>query len=306
MTKNSDSGLRRPRRRHGRPSGPCRGVLGYLAVALVILIGASPSTGSVIGAAATAGPRLLDRLSFELYSSRNFPPLHDQLKTLSALGFQAVEFQADAVTDIPAMKAMLAEFGLASPIGHFDLGRMRNDLGGSETIARGFGMTAMVLAWLPVDERPRTRDGWTSFGQELERMALSSKQAGLELVWHNHDYEFSPLPDGSRPLELIFAAAPDLQWEPDIGWITRAGEDPLPWLRRYRERVRAVHVKDVALPGMADDEDGWADVGYGIVDWQRLLPFFASTDKAPLIIEHDQPRDYARFARRSRDTIANW
>ncbi len=274
--------------------------------AIAVVISLAMMLAPAVSVAEDGPRRLLDRLSFELYSSRNFPPLRGQLQTLSGLGFRSVEFQADAVDDIPAMKAMLFEFKLSAPAGHFDLARMRKDLAGSAKIAHAFGMTTIVLAWLPPEDRPKTGTAWTAFGYELERMASAAKRDGLTLAWHNHDYEFPPLADGSRPLDLIFAAAPDLGWEPDIGWITRAGEDPLPWLTRYRDRIRAMHIKDVAAAGAAKDEDGWADVGYGVVDWKRLIPLLQSVSPAPLIIEHDLPNDYARFARRSRDTVAAW
>ena len=47
----------------------------------------------------------------------------------------------------------------------------------------------------------------------------------------------------------------------------RGGADPLEWMRPYGNRITAVHVKDIAPAGESADEDGWADVGHGTVDW---------------------------------------
>ncbi len=126
----------------------------------------------------------------------------------------------------------------------------------------------------------------------------------MRLAWHNHDFEMRPLPDGKIPLDLILAAAPDVLWEADIGWIVRAGGDPLPWLERYRDRIKAVHIKDVAPSGKNKEEDGWADVGNGEIDWKRLVPALRSAEI--MIVEHDNPGDFERFARRSREAIAKW
>ena len=73
-----------------------------------------------------------------------------------------------------------------------------------------------------------------------------------------------------------------------------------------KDRIKAVHIKDVAPRGTNLDEDGWADVGFGIIDWHRLLPALRATNAESFIVEHDNPKDFLRFARRSRETIASW
>jgi sugar phosphate isomerase/epimerase len=247
-----------------------------------------------------------DRLGFQLYSARKFPPVEAQLRELASLGYRYVEFQADAVPDPLAMRVVLAESGLSSPSGHFDINKVRQNLGKEVSIAQIFDIHTLVLAWLPPETRPVDSRGWDTFGRELNNIADRLSDKGLALAWHNHDYELAVLPDGSVPLEHILAAAPGLFWEPDIGWITRAGRDPLPWLSRYRDRIRFVHLKDVAQTAHNANEDGWADVGYGVVNWKRLLPALAATNAELFIIEHDNPSDYVRFARRSRDVISRW
>jgi sugar phosphate isomerase/epimerase len=49
---------------------------------------------------------------------------------------------------------------------------------------------------------------------------------GLKLAWHNHDFEYQRLPDGSRPIDHLIGAA-GVFFEPDIGWIVRAGTDTM-------------------------------------------------------------------------------
>ena len=50
----------------------------------------------------------------------------------------------------------------------------------------------------------------------------------------------------------------------------RGGADPLDWIDRYGARIVAVHVKDIAPAGECADEDGWADVGHGTIDWPAI------------------------------------
>ncbi len=255
---------------------------------------------STISAAAT----VLDRLGFQMYSARNFPPLETQLSTLGELGYRYIEFSPLA-EDPAIMRPLMEQNHLRALTGHFDLAALRADLPAAIDRAKAFGIATMVVSWLPPDQRPADAVGWTALGEEVEHLAEAAEAAGLALAWHTHDFEFAPLPDGSRPLDRLFAAAPHLGWQPDIGWIVRAGEDPVAWLQRYRARIRTAHLKDVAAPGIST-EGGWADIGYGIVPWDKVLPLLAETEAMPLLVEHDEPDDYIRFASRSRESLIAW
>jgi len=118
-------------------------------------------------------------------------------------------------------------------------------------------------------------------------------QGGLGFGWHNHDFEFVKTADGAIPQEEIFSAAPDIGWEADIAWIVRGGADPLDWIARHGKRITAVHVKDIAPTGQNADEDGWADVGHGTVDWKTIWKALKSTPAKVFIMEHDKPKDHA-------------
>jgi predicted dehydrogenase/sugar phosphate isomerase/epimerase len=229
----------------------------------------------------------VDRLSFQLYSARKFPPIERQLATLAGLGYQKVEPFAGLYDEADTLKSALDKNGMAAPSSHIGIDMMRADFDGAVAIAKRFGVGIVVLPYLQAPERPKDSTGWTAFGKELQGYATKLKQKGLRLAWHNHDFEMQALGDGKVPMDLILAAAPDLLWEADIGWIVRAGADPLPWLQRYRDRVKVVHLKDVAPSGGNQDEDGWADVGQGSIDWKRLVPALASAEL--LIVEHDNP-----------------
>ena len=54
------------------------------------------------------------------------------------------------------------------------------------------------------------------------------------------------------------------------------------------------------------DEDGWADVGHGALDWPPILAAINAAGMRTFIVEHDKPSDAERFARRSYETISGW
>jgi sugar phosphate isomerase/epimerase len=248
----------------------------------------------------------LDRLSFQLYSARKFPPLDAQLATLAGLGFANVEPYGGLLADHDALKAGLARHGLKAPSTHVALERLRSDRDGVARQARELGIRLVIVPAIPPEARPTDAQGWRRLGEELGGIQQALAKEGLAFAWHNHDFEFRPLADGSYPLDLMLEAAPGLAWEADIGWIHVAGEDPVHWLEKYRDRVKAVHIKDTAPPGEKANEDGWADIGSGTIDWKGLLPALEATGADLLVLEHDNPADYEGFARRSRAAMAAW
>ncbi len=252
-------------------------------------------------------------LSFQLYSARKFP-LGSTLKTLADLGYKYVEgYGGLDVTsasglgglyaDIPLLKQQLDEAGLAMPTAHVSLDLLEQPdraLGIAET----FGLKVMMCPWISPDQRSTERAGWQRFGERLARIAGPYSKAGITFGYHNHDFEFQPLSDGSYPMDVLLDAAPSLYTEADIAWIARGGADPFPWLEKYGQRIIAVHVKDLAQAGQNTDEDGWADVGHGTLPWKNLLETVKSKTAARYFVaEHDNPSDVERFARRSIDAV---
>ncbi|MGO8658655.1 sugar phosphate isomerase/epimerase, partial [Rhizobium ruizarguesonis] len=78
---------------------------------------------------------------------------------------------------------------------------------------------------------------------------------GLKVAWHNHDFEFFALADGSRPIDHIFDGGGDAVWfEIDCGWITRAGADPAAELKRFADRIIAIQMKDMAPKGTVTED----------------------------------------------------
>jgi sugar phosphate isomerase/epimerase len=248
----------------------------------------------------------VSRVSFQLYSARNFPPLDAQLATLHRLGYAEVEPFDGLYADAEGLAALLKKHHLTAPTGHFGLQFLESDFDGAVKIAKLLGIRLVVVPYLAPDERPKDTAGWKQFGTRLSAVCEKLGTQGLDFAWHNHDFEFFKLPDGSVPLEHILGADPAVKWEADIGWIVRANEDVLKWLARYTGRVAALHVKDIAPKAEPIIEDGWADVGHGTLDWAKLIPAGLKAGAKVLIMEHDNPSDFERFARRSIETAKNW
>jgi sugar phosphate isomerase/epimerase len=243
-------------------------------------------------------------LGFQLYSARDYPPFSDVFAKVAKAGYKEVEgygamyAELDAA-GLKAMRADLDQNGLTMPTGHFGLDMLEGDPDRALDIAGTLGIEAIYAPYLMPDQRPSDAQGWHDFGVRLEKAGKPFKNAGLDFGWHNHDFEFIALADGSLPMEQIFAGGPSLSWEADLAWVARGGADPFEWIKTFGPRITAVHVKDIAPAGENSDEGGWADVGHGTIDWAGLMQALKATAARHYVVEHDNPNDLDRVVTRS-------
>jgi sugar phosphate isomerase/epimerase len=236
---------------------------------------------------------------YQLYSSRNFPPLADTLAMLAQAGYTAVEGYGGLYDDAAGLAAMLRANHLKMPTGHFGMDMLEHEVSHALTVATTLGMERIYCPYIMPDDRPTDAKGWHDLGARLDRIGKPYRDAGFGFGWHNHDFEFVALPDGTIPQDAMFDGGPGLEWEMDVAWVIRGGADPLKWIKKYDKRITSAHVKDIAPAGQNKDEDGWSDVGHGTVDWKGLMSALRGIGCTHFIMEHDNPADHHRFATRS-------
>ncbi len=240
--------------------------------------------------------------SFQLYSARNFPPLADTLKLLKAAGYASVEGYGALYADeakVAELADALAKTGLTMPTGHFGLDMLEDDPERVLGIAKALKIETIYCPYLMPADRPTTGAEWLAFGQRLQEAGQPYRDAGLGFGWHNHDFEFVRTADGAIPQVAIFEGGPDLEWEADLAWVVRGGADPLEYVTTFGKRLTSVHMKDLAPAGENKEEDGWADLGHGTIDWPALMTALRRTGCKYFVLEHDNPSDLARYAERS-------
>jgi sugar phosphate isomerase/epimerase len=244
--------------------------------------------------------------SYQLYSARNEASLEDTLRTLKQLGYAQVEGWGGQFEDPAALAQSLQNAGLVMPTAHMGFQQLQ-DTAASLEIADTVGINTVFCPAPPsADYREGTGD-WRQLAADLGKIADAFKAAGKGFGYHNHHWEFVKLDGGKTPMELILEASPNVQWEMDLAWVVKAGEDPVAWMDKLGGRITAIHVKDIAPAGQNVDEDGWADVGQGTLDWQKLLGDAKAKTKAQYyVMEHDKPSDAIRFAKRSIAAVKQW
>lgn len=243
------------------------------------------------------------RYSLQLYTARNHPPLNAAIGMIAKLGYREVEGFGGVYGEPAKLRAVMDKNDIAMPTGHFSLDMLENEKKKVLAIASALGINKLIAPYLLPDDRPTSAKGWKDFGKRLGALATTYRAEGYPLAWHNHDFEYHKLKDGLTPHELIFGAAPLLDWEIDVAWIVRGKSDPLKWIKAYAGAITSVHIKDIAKKGENVDEDGWADVGHGTVDWAKIMDALKPTRCVHFILEHDNPSDLERFCKRSMATV---
>ena len=245
------------------------------------------------------------KIAVQIYSLREVGHFDAQLAMARNAGFEWVETVATHGLSPAEFTAKLAAHGLGVSSMHVSLAALESD---RDTIIEACKLSACPLAvmpWLPMGERPATPSGWTALGQRLGAHGDRFRAAGLQLAYHNHDFEFLAY-QGKAALEWLFDATTPAQlaWEADLGWVARAGADPQHWLARFADRLAAVHAKDIAPDGTAVDEDGWTALGQGILPWADLLARLKTTVDT-VVFEHDHPADHLATLRTSHAYLAH-
>ncbi len=188
------------------------------------------------------------------------------LARLAAMGVRDV--QISGIGDIPAetQRDILNRHGISVCVTHKGIDRMRADLMGLIAEHKTIGCDALGLGSCPGECRENA-EALRGFIRETAAFAKTLAENGMTFNYHNHDFEFKPLPgyDGSIMDLLLAETDPEtFHFIPDVAWIHYAGYDPVEILGRMAGRVKVMHFKDYIL-----DENGerrFCSLGRGRVD----------------------------------------
>lgn len=248
----------------------------------------------------------MTKFSYQLYSSRNFPPLSDTLTMLAECGYAEVEGYGALMSNednVRMLEEGLASTGLTMPTAHFNLDQVKGAPDAVMKTARRLGIRTIVVPYVAPEQRPVDAASWAAFGRNVAEAGKPFSDAGFTFAWHNHDFEFEKLDESVLPIDLILGAGDHMKLEFDLAWAAVAGIDPRTAIDTYADRIVAAHIKDIAPAGENTGEDGWADVGHGTMDWPDLYAALKALNVPSMIMEHDNPSDHHRFATRSLETV---
>jgi len=126
--------------------------------------------------------------------------------------------------------------------------------------------------------KPVPFENFKQAGATFNQWGSKIHASGLQLAYHNHDYEFR-LYDGKPAYDTLIAETdPKLvAFEMDVFWVKRGGQDPVAYLKRHPDRFQVLHLKDMrAGTPVGDFAVGTSDeasviLGTGIIDFPPIL-----------------------------------
>ena len=121
----------------------------------------------------------------------------------------------------------------------------------------------------------------------LNTIGEKCRAQGLQLLYHNHDFEYEKNKEGIVPIDyLLEHCNPDyVNFQMDLFWVTKAGADPVAYFKKYPGRFLSWHVKDM------DEEGNFAPVGTGTIDFQRILGERETSGMKYYLVEQDRTFD---------------
>ena len=242
-------------------------------------------------------------LAVQLYTLRHLSDdTKELIKVAADAGYAGVEGGYSPDMDAEAIKKVLDETDVKMVSAHVMLDVLENNLNEAVAFQKTLGNDVMVIPWISDAHYSDNAESWQKLGERFNKIAQQVKAEGMTLLYHNHSFEFGEY-GGKLGLEHLLDSAPDVGLELDLGWCQEGGVDPLPLLKKYAGRVTRVHVKDRAPQGENTDQDGWADVGHGVIDWPPLLKAAQDAWAEWFVVEHDKPADPVETIKRSFDYL---
>ena len=222
-----------------------------------------------------AGAAAHRSLGAQLYTVRNEAErdLPSVLEAIHKIGYREVETYWNVYTHPAAeLRSMIADQGLRVPSGHFDYAGLESKIEYAKTL----GVDYMICPMLP-ENMWYTLDGFKRAADQLNIWGEKVRQAGMQLGFHNHNYEFRRFGDTTGFETMTKIADPKLVClEMDCYWMVEAGEDPLRMFERYGNRIQLLHLKD-RKPGFPTSQvkdaaaEHFTEVGSGTINWKPIL-----------------------------------
>ena len=245
-------------------------------------------------------------VAVQVYSVRDDAgaDLRGTLKAIKEMGYDGVEFAGLYGRSPAEIKKMCEEIGLVPVSAHVPYVDMVADAEGVLKQYAEIGCKFVAVPYLMPEHRPDS-DQFPTVVENIGKIGKVAKQLGIQLLYHNHDFEFMKI-DGKYALEVLYDTVPAdlLQTELDTCWVNVGGEEPAAYVRKFAGRAPVVHLKDFygeksedmyeligiekktpARPGNFE----FRPVGSGLQDFPAILAAAEDAGAQWVVVEQDAP-----------------
>ena len=227
--------------------------------------------------------------------------LEGTLRQVYAAGFRELEFAGFYDKTAAEIGALVKGIGFTPVSTHHGAADIAKK--GDQIIAdaRTLGLRYIVCSSpgvspekekLPWEERMKAvnLDDWKWNAELFNKFGKQVSAAGMKFGYHNHTPEFK-MYEGKTAFEHLFGMTDPqhVHIELDVGWVTVAQQDPLAILNKYKDRVIALHVKDVGKRESADKDPTSVALGEGVIDYRKIIGTAKKNGTKAFFYEQEAP-----------------
>ncbi len=259
------------------------------------------NTGLALGGLALAPSFAFDfkrkAIGIQLWTLRDTLPkdMKNVLAQVGKTGFSEVEtfgFSVDKGffgTSVKDFKSMLGDNGLKASSNHFDFnGIIKN--GSTDGIqsyvdaANELGSEYITIPYIVNELRGTTGDDYKKLAALINKIGVICKNGGVKLAYHNHEFEFTKF-GNTNGYEILLSEtdASTVDFEMDLYWVVRSGNDPLQLFEKYPGRFTMWHVKDMDLA----NPDLNTEIGQGKIDFKAIFKKAERAGMKRFFLEHE-------------------
>lgn len=108
------------------------------------------------------------------------------------------------------------------------------------SLAKNTGINNFVVSYMTT-----TKEATDPFIEGTNYLVNEFKKHNITLCYHNHDMEFNKINNDETVLDYLFTQCDEnLKFQCDIGWVDRAGVNPVDLIRKNINKVISIHLKD--------------------------------------------------------------
>ncbi|MBO7925115.1 sugar phosphate isomerase/epimerase [Pseudoalteromonas sp. K222D] len=190
------------------------------------------------------------------------------LQSLSAMGFQGVEFAGDFGSyrnDPSKLKRKLSDLNLVASSAHIGFEVLTNEsISDTLLFYKTLGVSLLFVPW---DERAWHPTGVIALTKQLIAVNNIAQRYDMQIGFHNHDQEFNHY-KGATYWDYIATQTPaNMPLQLDIGWVNYAGKNPLTYVKNYPQRTISTHLKIRTHK----NDDLSPIIGENSYSWQSLI-----------------------------------
>ena len=235
-------------------------------------------------------------IGLQLYSLRDI--IKNDIKSIitkvAAIGYKEVETYSYTAKDgfwgldAKAFKALLSQHGMTSPSGHFGMddfmsGSSSDALKSYIEAANILGSEYVTVPWLGAKIR-QNADDYKKIAAKLNEAGTLCKASGLKLAYHNHDFEFTKIGDTTGFNIMLNETDKKLvDFELDLYWAVRSGNDPLALFKAHPGRFTMWHIKDMDKTKNSVN----TEIGQGAVDFKSIFIGAKQAGVKHYFVEHE-------------------